>query len=97
MNVASLKKIKAGDILYDVHTYRMGNTLLRSTGIWYVRVISVDQDGALVSWNGNREEHYSEEKLRKLRTVKPVMIETIMGSSRIATRAEIAAMKEPKP
>lgn len=36
------EKIKPGMTLYDVHSYQMGNTTIRSMGCWEVAVDSVD-------------------------------------------------------
>lgn len=80
-------KIKAGDILYDVHSYRMGNTTLRSMGVWTVRVISVSDNGtAMVSWNGNPAEKWYAHKLEKLRAKKPEMESYGLGQRRLKRR-----------
>lgn len=51
----SIKDLKAGELLYDVHSERAGNTTMRCEGVWTARVKEVDPDGqwALISWNGN--------------------------------------------
>lgn len=65
--------IKPGDILYDVHSYRMGNTKMRAQGCWEVRVIEVDAERrrALVSWNGNTPDWRPWFKLEKYRRSRP--------------------------
>jgi hypothetical protein len=62
------EKVKAGMTLYDRHSYKMGNTTLRSIGEWTVYVISVDPEKrtAECSWNGNRAETYRERDIRGL-------------------------------
>jgi hypothetical protein len=87
------EKITAGMVLYDVHSYRMGNTRLMSLGVWSVRVISVDQDkrSAMVSWNGNQPEIYNERSLGRLRSVRPVLVRNGIGQCRRETREERAA------
>lgn len=64
-------RIKVGDILWDYHSYRMGNTTMRRWGNWDVRIISIADDGygtkAVVSWNGNPPETYNRYQLRRLR------------------------------
>ena len=62
------EKIKEGMVLYDRHTYVMGNTMLRSLGEWQVKILSVDPEKrqAVVSWNGNRPETYYERELTAL-------------------------------
>ena len=65
------EKIKEGDVLYDRHTCRVGNTTMRCIGEWKVKVHRLRQEpsqGADVSWNGNSEEFYSKRALEKLYT-----------------------------
>jgi len=55
------EKLKAGDVLYDTHSHKMGNTTMSCEGVWMCRVREVAEDGswALVSWNGNpARKHY---------------------------------------
>lgn len=68
--MATLSKLRPGDILYDVHSERAGNTTMRRQGEWTVRVIEVHDDHAMCSWNGNPATKYRERDLKKLR-VKP--------------------------
>lgn len=86
------EKIKAGDVLYDVHSYRMGNMTIRSVGVWDVRVLTIDATtrSAIVSWNGNRPETMHERSLVKLRGKRPILIEGFCGSRRLARRGEVA-------
>lgn len=85
------EKIKPGMTLYDVHSYRMGNTTIRTMGCWGVAVDSVDPETrtAMVRWNiVNRPERYSERQLKRLREVEPEMVRGFFGSERLMTRAE---------
>jgi len=82
------EKIAAGDVLYDVHSYRMGNTTLRSVGVWDVRIKALREDGAIVSWNGNRDEFWPRTKLSKLRAKMPITVDTWLGGKRLAKRGE---------
>lgn len=61
--------IKAGDELWDCHKVRMGNTTTSTTRCWPVKIISIDhaRGMAVVSWNGNRNENYWRNDLRRLR------------------------------
>lgn len=71
--MASLDRINPGDVLYDVHREKMGNTTMSRTGCWEVRVISVDREKrtALCSWNSNRPTTYTEYRLKRLRRSRP--------------------------
>lgn len=64
------EKVTAGMMLYDRHSYRMGNTTLRSIGEWNVKVLSVDPATrrARVSWNGNTPEVYLAREVERLST-----------------------------
>lgn len=66
-------RVMVGDVLYDCHRQRMGNTTMSRMGCWQVRVLEVPQDPDaahaqwLVSWNSNRPETYSYLRMRRLR------------------------------
>lgn len=65
--------IKAGDILYDCHRTKMGNTTMSRMGVWEVRILEIDIERyrALCSWNGNAPQWWRQDKLYKLRRNKP--------------------------
>lgn len=67
--MVAFNTVKPGDILYDCHTHRAGNTKMRVMGVWQVRVISVDEAGGFVvaSWNGNKPERYYTSSIRRWR------------------------------
>jgi hypothetical protein len=88
-------KIKPGMVLYDVHSYRMGNTTMRSLGCWEVNVKAVDERGAVVSWNGNRDEHWDVRRLERLRAVEPEMERTFFGGQRLKRRQKPTPSPEP--
>lgn len=52
-----IEKLKAGDVLYDCHREKAGNTTMSRDGVWevYVREVGTDERGAwaLLAWNGN--------------------------------------------
>ena len=90
------EKIKEGMTLYDVHTYKMGNTSMRSVGVWPVLVVSLDETykSAKVVWNGNthRQQTYYQRQREKLREVGPVLVKDGMRY-RLQTREEKKAEK----
>lgn len=75
----SFDKIKPGDVLYDVHRTKMGNTRMSRLGCWTVRIIRLeDHDsilgplrGAVVSWNSNSEQWWPQCRIAKLRRSPP--------------------------
>lgn len=61
------EQVKAGDVLFDCHRYRMGNTTMSRMGTWLVTVLEIKDGGAMVSWNGNRPEFYPRHRVERLR------------------------------
>lgn len=64
--------IKPGDVLWDCHRTKMGNTTMTRMGCWQVQVVSVDRDNhtAQCSWNGNAPRRYTERQIKALRRTK---------------------------
>lgn len=56
----SISDLKVGDVLYDVHREKAGNTNMSYEGVWevYVKDVGEDESGPWVdlSWNGNPAE-----------------------------------------
>lgn len=73
--------VKPGDVLYDVHSHRMGNTTLRTWGCWPVVVESVDYERgrAVVRWNGNAAETWYRHQIVRLRRKEPEFEEGFFG------------------
>jgi hypothetical protein len=65
--------VKPGDVLYDVHRARMGNTTMSRLDYWAVYVESVDYDNytAMCKWNGNPAQMYCKRRIERLRRSKP--------------------------
>lgn len=61
--------VNAGDVLYDYHSERAGNTTARRWGNRTVKVIEIDHENgvAVVSWNGNEREKYYRHQIERLR------------------------------
>lgn len=85
-------KIKVGDILFDVHSYRMGNTSIRTVGVWPVRILELhpESQSATVSWNHNddRPRRYFRRDLEKLRAKEPELVEGFFGSMQLARKVK---------
>jgi len=88
--------LQPGQIVYDCHRTKLGNTTMSSMGIWEVRIVSVDLENNRVeaSWNGNRPQWRYESSWKKWRKVRPVLVGSLI--KRIATRAELKAMEAQK-
>ncbi len=65
--------IKAGDVLFDVHREKMGNTRMSRLGCWTVEVLEVNHDEgwALCRWNGNAPERKYRRALARYRRSPP--------------------------
>lgn len=90
-----INKLKPEEIVYSVEKRTMGNTSMTTTSVFRVRIVEVDPEGkwVMASWNGNPARKFYERMTSKWRKVKPVMIESLNGRSRLATKAELADMK----
>ncbi len=87
------ESLKVGEVLYDLHSHGMGNTTMRSLGVWTVKILELTEYGALVSWNGNSPSRWSKFELTKLRRTEPQLVTNKMGQQRLMTGAEKAAKK----
>lgn len=89
------EKLEVGMVVYDVHSYRMGNTSVRSIGVWPVRIKEIDHEKrrVLASWNGNTPSWLYQCDIAKLKEKEPILIRTSFGSMRRPTREELAEMQ----
>lgn len=71
--MATLSKIKPGQILWSVIRRKMGNTSMSTDSLHKVKVLEVDIEAgfALVSWNGNAPTKYYERQLKSLKVNEP--------------------------
>lgn len=92
--MAQIKKLKVGQVLYTVTRSRLGNTTLRTVHVHEVVVKEIDPEGKFViaSWNHNRAEKYWAGDVGTWKVSKPVTIDGIFGSQRLATREEKKAL-----
>ncbi len=90
------ESLKENTIVYDCHSYKMGNTKMRTLGIWTIKVISIDKEKRIVmaAWNGNAPRTYGAESVKKWLRDKPQLMRTVMGGYRRMTKDEKAAAKK---
>lgn len=71
--MATISRIKVGQVLYDKHKYKMGHTTMKKWGVWPVFVKEVDTDGEFIvaSWNWNKPRKMFEREVKKLRVKEP--------------------------
>uniref|UniRef100_A0A6M3LEL4 Uncharacterized protein n=1 Tax=viral metagenome TaxID=1070528 RepID=A0A6M3LEL4_9ZZZZ len=87
-----ISKLAPGMVVFDCHSYKMGNTTLKSYGIWNVRIVEVGADHVIASWNGNPPQKFYQKSFASWYLKKPVLIKYgCCGAYRKATREERAA------
>jgi len=90
-SMATLSKLKPGQILFETTRRTMGNTTMKTTSVYRIEVKEVHEDHVIASWNGNTPKRYPQFKIGGWRVTKPIMVESrTMGSMRVAHRDEIA-------
>lgn len=82
--------LKDGMIVYDMHTYRMGNTTQRTYGVWqiYIQKVEPETQTVIASWNGNPFTRFYASTYRKWRKTEPVLVKTGIFGRRPETREE---------
>lgn len=66
--------VKVGDVLWDCHRYKMGNTTMSAMGSWEVEILDIGDQSKpihmrtfIVRWNGNEPRRQSYAYIAKLR------------------------------
>lgn len=77
--MATLKRLTPGQVLWSISRRKLGNTTLSVGSLDKCVVISVHEDHAMISWNGNPARRYSERHIKKLRVNKPEPKGKILG------------------
>jgi hypothetical protein len=85
-SLATLSKLKPGQVLFDAQSRRMGNTTLRSMDTFRVRIDEVFSDHVIASWNGNRPIRYWRKEIVKWRISNPYVVKQRFGHSVIIMR-----------
>ena len=83
----SITKLKPGMVVYDAHSQKMGNTTMRTMGVWPVKIVEVHENSVIASWNGNAPRKYYGTKF-PWRANKPKLVKCGFGY-RLAKRGEI--------
>lgn len=80
------KKLSIGKRVWSVETYKMGNTTLRSVGVYEVVVTGIDPVHFRIEarWNGNEPRWYGRKTWQKWREKKPELEMTgVLGQMRL--------------
>lgn len=89
------EKLHPGMTVYSVGRHKMGNTTRSTVAVWTVRVLEVDAERRRVvaSWNTNTPRTFYERDVAKWREKPPMLVGTIAGGKRLATREEQKAAR----
>lgn len=76
--MATISKLTPGQVLYDKHKYKMGNTKIMTWGLWHVIVLEVDpnHEWIIASWNGNPPKKCYEHQVKRWKVKEPKMPES---------------------
>jgi hypothetical protein len=85
---------EVGQILYDVHREYAGNTTMKRTGVWLVKITAVNSDGSIMaSWNGNPPKSYWRLPSSWRKTKPYIVKSSVFNGQRLARRGEVKAAK----
>ena len=79
--MATITKLKPGQVVYSIQSQRMGNTVLNRRACFTVQIaeVNIDQGWVLASWTGNTPTRYYADSIRKWKVRKPEPKRTIFG------------------
>ncbi len=82
--------IQPGQTVYMTQTYTMGNTSMKSVGVYpvYVKSVDAENEKVLASWNGNEVRSYYKRDFSKWKKDRPKLIALGHGQHRLAKRGE---------
>ena len=79
--MASVNRLKPGQIVFSIESYKMGNTNIRCKGLWEVRIVEVnlERNFVIASWNGNPPRKFLPQDIKKWRVKRPEPKGKILG------------------
>ena len=79
--MASINRLKPGQIVFSIESYKMGNTNIRCKGLWEVRIVEVnlERNFVIASWNGNTPRKFLPQDIKKWRVNEPKPKKKIWG------------------
>lgn len=71
--MATISKLKVGQILYDKHRHKMGNTTMTRWGVWTVVVTEIDPEFKWIKgrWNSNPEQTFYPKSVSRFKVKRP--------------------------
>lgn len=92
--MATLSKLKVGQVVYSVESGRMGHTTISTVSVYEVQIKEIHEDHVIASWNSNKPQRFGRREIGRWRISKPLTKEGFFGSARLLRRDEIKALKE---
>lgn len=79
--MASINRLKPGQIVYEVRRSKCGNTTVSRGNLYELKIIKVnlDENYVIASWNGNPAQTYRERSIKKWKVKKPKPKTTVFG------------------
>lgn len=92
----NIEGLFVGQRAWSVTKGKMGNTTIVTTRVHPVDIVGIDPEKrwVLASWNGNRPEKCYRLRVSGWRKSEPILIESMTGRSRLATREELKAIAD---
>ena len=74
--MAQIKNLKPGQVIWDKHKVKAGNTTMYRFGVWpvYVKEVAEDFSYIIASWNGNEERKMYQGAVDKFRVKEPNLL-----------------------
>lgn len=79
--MASINRLKPGQIVYSVIKQKMGRTTISVGSLYTVLIKEVHEDYVIASWNGNPPHKYYLNEIKKWKVKKPEPKRQIFGVS----------------
>jgi len=69
--MATLTRLKVGQIVYSIETQYMGRTLVRRRVLYEIKIVEIGDRFVRASWNGNAPQKFYSNSIKKWRVTKP--------------------------
>ena len=94
-----IENLKPGQTVYQTRSYTLGNTTMRTVGVWEIVIKEVHLEDpnrpyVVASWNTNRAEKFYIRSVKTWKKEKPVLVGRQGGPQHLATREEKKSIKE---
>lgn len=74
--MATISRLKPGQVVWEQHKTRQGNTTMSKMGTWSLKIIEVHADAdppyVIASWNCNPPRRYYERSVRTWKVKNPL-------------------------